>query len=59
MTNHSPEQVSATIYQFPLRGRFAMQDNASRFAQAAKVEIVETNGWYHTDAIKTDHPRPH
>lgn len=58
MTTNSPEQVSATIYQFPLRGRYAPR-NPGNGSQAPSVEIMETSGWYHTDAVKAESARPH
>lgn len=63
MTNNRPERVSATIHQFPLRGRFAADQMDSRFAAlermatVRKVPVLDTDGWYHNEEIKTDPAR--
>lgn len=63
MTNNGPERVSATIYQFPLRGRFAAGGQTDRFSQierlaaVRKVPVLDTDGWYHNEEIKTDPAR--
>jgi hypothetical protein len=55
---------SATIYQFPARGRFAASDHravnsqrgdakpADRLAPAQAVSIAVDSGWYHDEAIR-------
>jgi uncharacterized protein DUF2735 len=47
----STERESATIYQFPLRGRYAASAKASEPAATAP-RIVFGTGWYHDEAIR-------
>jgi hypothetical protein len=45
------QRESATIYEFPLRGRFAAKrEEAERAAAAPRV--VFGSGWYHDEAIQ-------
>ena len=50
---------SAQIYQFPPRGRFAL--NSGDESQAVKsqplVKVVAGSGWYHEAAIEAERPR--
>jgi hypothetical protein len=49
---------SATIYQFPARGRFAMSavhDDAQQAVVAPRV--VFGSGWYHDEAIEAERAR--
>jgi hypothetical protein len=46
------ERTSATIYQFPVRGRFA---NPNGFAQDNTLPTAAIgDGWYHDDAMKEE-----
>ena len=53
--------VSATIYSFPPRGRFALRIDDT--APAANVqlprgaELVPGSGWYHDEAIRDENTR--
>jgi Protein of unknown function (DUF2735) len=54
MTNNR-QGGSATIYQFPARGRFAVDRREA--ARTAPPRIVQTacgGAWYHEDAIAED-----
>ena len=47
-------QGTATIYQFPLRGRFA-SDNRELAKSSSPMQIVNVesgSGWYHQQAIE-------
>lgn len=47
-------ETSATIYQFPLRGRFAVgarASNADLKAQSVAGNVA-IDAWYHLDAIE-------
>ena len=59
-TNEQPG--SATIFQFPKRGRFAAgtNDHANSNANLASSRAVKTvagGAWYHDEAIEADRPR--
>lgn len=53
------QRETATIYQFPARGRFAMnaglcdQRSAAVFAPSI-VPVVSSSGWYHEEAVLED-----
>jgi Protein of unknown function (DUF2735) len=53
--------VSAKIYTFPPRGRFALRIDDT--APAANVQLprgtklVSGSGWYHDEAIQAENPR--
>ena len=50
---------SATIYQFPRRGRYAVS-GASNVMESASVQpanIVYGSGWYHDEAIEAERAR--
>lgn len=46
--------TSATIYQFPLRGRFAMgaRPSIADLKAQSVAENVVTDAWYHLEAIE-------
>ena len=50
---------SAQIYQFPPRGRFAL--NVRNESQAVEsqplVKVAAGSGWYHEAAIEAEQPR--
>ncbi len=53
----SLQSGSATIYQFPARGRFAVGVQSDQAGTAAAVmsphaKIVFGSGWYHDEAIQ-------
>ena len=52
---------SAQIYQFPPRGRFAL--NARSESQVVEsqplVKVASGSGWYHEAAIQEAEPRGH
>jgi hypothetical protein len=54
---------SATIYQFPARGRFAAPRASSQAHEQANavaprgVRLVSGSAWYHDEAIETERPR--
>ena len=49
---------SATIYQFPPRGRYAVgANNAAEQVSAAPAHIVFGSGWYHDEAIEAERTR--
>ena len=51
---------SATIYQFPARGRYAIRDanNAAEHVSATPpARIVSGSGWYHDEAIEAERAR--
>jgi hypothetical protein len=54
---------SATIYQFPARGRFAAPSASSQASEQANtaslrgVRLVSGSAWYHDEAIETERPR--
>jgi Protein of unknown function (DUF2735) len=53
MTNN-PQGGSATIYQFPARGRFAIDRRRDEAARTATPRVVQTacgSAWYHEEAI--------
>lgn len=58
MTNTQP--VSATIYQFPARGRFAANGSrgnaqSSNSLNAPRLAMTACgSSWYHEDAIRED-----
>ena len=47
---------SATIYQFPARGRFAVNANerGPAFVAPSIVPVVSGSGWYHEEAMRED-----
>ena len=51
---------SATIYQFPARGRYAVS-GASNVMESASApqpaNIVYGSGWYHDEAIEAERAR--
>ena len=53
-------EISAKIYTFPPRGRFAVTDQAEPSAPAANpqlprgVKLASASAWYHDEAIKAD-----
>jgi hypothetical protein len=53
-------KISATIYTFPPRGRFALADASEGFDPAANppmprgVKIASSGAWYHDEAIKAE-----
>ena len=56
----SPYQGSAKIYDFPLRGRFAM--NATHEPDAAanaapRAPAIAFGSWYHEEAIEAERTR--
>ena len=50
---------SATIYQFPARGRYAVGavSNEAERVSAQPVHIVFGNSWYHDEAIEAERAR--
>ena len=51
---------SATIYQFPARGRYAVAavNSAAEHASATPpARIVFGSGWYHDEAIEAERAR--
>ena len=52
---------SARIYEFPLRGRFAVRDESQRRANLEAqplVKVASGSGWYHDAAIQeAEHSR--
>ena len=58
----SHDRVSATIYEFPVRGRFALagQGNEKSSANLSPrvVRVAYGSGWYHDEAIEdAEHTR--
>lgn len=55
----SSQRESATIYEFPLRGRFAAVSREREEAeQAAKLpRVVFGSSWYHDAAIEAERAR--
>ncbi len=53
------QRESATIYEFPLRGRFAAATRQREEAEeAAKLpRVVFGSGWYHDEAMEAERPR--
>jgi hypothetical protein len=49
------ERESATIYQFPARGRFAAA--ASKREDVSAPRVVFGAGWYHDEAIAEERVR--
>jgi hypothetical protein len=49
-------QGSATIYQFPVRGRFAANAERNEAAPALPrgAKLVVGGAWYHDEAIQID-----
>jgi hypothetical protein len=47
----SPQPQSATIYQFPPRGRFAVANRGAEVASQPNVGVALGSAWYHDDAI--------
>jgi Protein of unknown function (DUF2735) len=57
----SADPMSATIYTFPPRGRFALRVDGDAPAAAANVQLPRGvklvsggSGWYHDEAIKAE-----
>ena len=48
---------SATIYQFPARGRFATAGQNDSNATARLAPKVSYGSWYHDDAIEAERTR--
>jgi len=57
----SLQNGSATIYQFPARGRFAVSaqsdqpgtaTNVTSMSMSPRAKIVFGSGWYHDEAIQ-------
>ena len=49
---------SATIYQFPARGRFAARQETASAQQSVQTVRAATGGaWYHDEAIEADRLR--
>ena len=56
----SVQRESATIHQFPARGRFAaasQHDEITPAANSASPRVVVGSGWYHDEAIQDDRAR--
>lgn len=54
------QQYSATIYEFPKRGRFAESFAASRDGGLAQTTpTVDYGSWYHDEAIREERERKH
>ncbi len=59
----SHDQVSARIYQFPARGRFASDgrgddQSATNLSSPRVARIASGSGWYHDEAIQeAERPR--
>jgi Protein of unknown function (DUF2735) len=53
------ENGSATIYQFPARGRFALSAPREdvKAAAVAAPRVVFGSGWYHDEAIEAERTR--
>ena len=53
--------VSATIYNFPPRGRFALRIDdtapAANVQLPRGVKLVSGSGWYHDEAIRDENAR--
>ena len=56
-TSHA--QASATIYEFPKRGRFAVtaQRDEVTAADYLSPRVAYGSGWYHDEAIEDDAER--
>ena len=48
---------SATIYQFPARGRFALSAPREDVKAVAAPRVVFGSGWYHDEAIEAERTR--
>ena len=51
---------SATIYQFPARGRYALSGASNVMESASAMQpanIVYGSGWYHDEAIEAERAR--
>ncbi|MDP2408661.1 MAG: DUF2735 domain-containing protein [Pseudolabrys sp.] len=46
-------QATATIYQFPMRGRFAATVH-DEFAQVRESDIALVDCWYHDEAVREE-----
>ena len=59
MTMANAQDGSATIYQFPQRGRFAVSAAREEVKTAAVVapRVVFGSGWYHDEAIEAERTR--
>ena len=61
----NPQGQSATIHQFPARGRFAQSGRrehvqpvaALASAQMTQMTSLASSGWYHDEAIRDERPR--
>ena len=49
----TPTRESATIYQFPARGRFAATTE-TRSTLPRAIKAVVTGAWYHDEAIRME-----
>lgn len=56
MTMTGPVRKSATIYQFPVRGRFAAgrEEDAKSNATPRYAKAAFGGGWYHDEAIQEE-----
>lgn len=50
-------QKSATVYQFPRRGRFAAGAVREEVKAEAAPRVVLGDGWYHDEAIEAERTR--
>jgi hypothetical protein len=62
MTTAQSQNGSATIYQFPARGRFAERashhgSEPARADTARATRVVLDSGWYHDEAIEAERAR--
>jgi hypothetical protein len=49
-----PVRESATIYQFPTRGRFAAEREEASNATTRYAKATFGAGWYHDEAIQEE-----
>ena len=54
--DRSLTQATATIYQFPVRGRFAATVH-DEFAQVRDSDIALVDCWYHDEAVREEKKR--
>ena len=59
----SHDRVSATIYEFPARGRFALagqgnEKSSANYLSPRVARVAYGSGWYHDEAIEdAEHTR--
>ena len=56
----NPQTQSATIFQFPARGRFAPRSEQAPPAAnltSPQMAVVASSGWYHDEAIREERTR--